>query len=56
MNVFCFFFFFSRRIETVKKKTESQMEKRRAVEKTVDNLYDWIDEQHVELNASNEAQ
>lgn len=31
------------------------MEKRKAAEKTVDDLYDWVDELHVELNAEKEA-
>ena len=35
---------------------ELQMEKRKAAEKTVDDLYDWVDELHVELNAEKEAQ
>ena len=32
------------------------MERRKAAEKTVDNLYAWVDELHVELNAEKEAQ
>jgi len=34
---------------------ELQTEKRKAAEKTVDDLYDWVDELHVELNAEKEA-
>ena len=32
------------------------MEKQLAAEKTVDDIYDWVDELHVELNAEKEAQ
>ena len=50
------FFFSLYRMETLKQTMELQMEKRKAAEKTIDDLYDWIDELHVELNASKEAQ
>ena len=32
------------------------MEKQLAAEKTVDDIYDWVDELHAELNAEKEAQ
>ena len=43
-------------METLKQKMELQMEKRKAAEKTVDDLYAWVDELHVELNAAKEVQ
>ena len=33
-----------------------QMKKRKVAEKTVDDLYDWVNELHVKLNAEKEAQ
>ena len=56
MYVFCSSLsVFSYRIEKLKQKMELQMERRKAAEKTVDNLYAWVDELHVELNAEKEA-
>jgi len=43
-------------METLKLTMELQMEKRKAAEKTVDDLYDWVDELHVELNTAKEEQ
>ena len=43
-------------MEKMKQKMELQIEKRKTAEKTVDDLHNWVDELHVELNAEKEAQ